>query len=412
MVRQVRERGLLTDYEIDILTKSGEIRTVLTSIKVYIEEGYLEGSTVDITERRQAELALRESEERYRALAEAAPDMVFVIDREDRVQYLNDFAARQFRVNAEEVIGKPRALLFPGAAGEQRVKQLREVLETGSPHQSEGSVSFAAGERWLSTWLVPMRDQDGQVTAVMGVSRDITERKLAEEQLRAFSQDLERSNKELEQFAYVASHDLQEPLRVVTGYLQLIERRYKDRIDADANDFIHFAVDGVARMQQLISDLLDYCRVGTQGKSFAPTNLEAVLDKALVNLQAVIGDSGAVVTRDPLPTVEADQLQWIRLLQNLIGNGIKFRGERRPEIHVSAREEAGHWVFSVRDNGIGIEPQYWEKVFVIFQRLHTRQKYSGTGIGLAICKRIVQRHGGRIWLESQPGQGTTFYWTI
>jgi len=241
---------------------------------------------------------------------------------------------------------------------------------------------------------------------------EIVERKRAEEALRRTAEELARSNKELEQFVYVASHDLQEPLRVVTGYLQLLERRYKNRIDADANDFIDFAVDGVARMQQLMSDLLEYSRVGMKGTPFEPTNVEAVLDKALVNLQAVIRDTGAVVTRDPLPTVEADQPQWVRLLQNLIGNGIKFRGERRPEIHVSARRDQGRWVFSVRDNGIGIEPQYWEKIFVIFQRLHTRQKYSGTGIGLAICKRIVERHGGRIWLESQPGQGTTFYWTI
>jgi light-regulated signal transduction histidine kinase (bacteriophytochrome) len=263
------------------------------------------------------------------------------------------------------------------------------------------------GRTW---WFAAVRPPGERYVNLYG--RDVTERKRAEEAVRRAAEELARSNRELEQFAYVASHDLQEPLRVVGGYLQLIQRRYKDRIDADANDFIDFAVDGAARMQQLISDLLDYSRVGTQGKPFVPTDLEAVLDKALAHLQTAIDESGAAITRDPLPTIDADESQWVRLLQNLIGNAIKYCGPRRPEIHVSARQDDSRWTFSVRDNGIGIEPQYWEKIFAIFQRLHTRQKYPGTGIGLAICKRIVERHGGRIWLESQPGQGTTFYWTL
>ena len=192
----------------------------------------------------------------------------------------------------------------------------------------------------------------------------------------------------------------------------MIQRRYQDKIDSDADQFIHYAVDGAARMQQLITDLLDYSRVGTQGRPFAPTSVEAVLDKVLVNLQMIVRAAGAAVTRDPLPTVLADETQLIQLFQNLIGNGIKFRSGRRPEIHVSARQEEGRWLLSVRDNGIGIDPQYWQQIFVIFQRLHTRQKYSGTGIGLAICKRIVERHGGRIWLDSRPGEGSTFCFTI
>jgi hypothetical protein len=201
-------------------------------------------------------------------------------------------------------------------------------------------------------------------------------------------------------------------LRIVTGYVQLLERRLKQQLDADAEQYMHYIIDGAARMQQLIADLLNYSRVGTRGKRFAPTDVEAVFARVLANLQRVIGESGAVVTHDPLPRVEADETQLVQLFQNLIANAVKFCGQRRPEIHVSARKEGTGWSFSVRDNGIGIEEQYWPRVFEIFQRLHTRQKYPGTGIGLAICKRIVERHGGHIWLDSTPGQGTTFYFTM
>jgi len=346
----------------------------------------------DITERKQAEETLR----RLAQFPEENPNPVLRIAEDGTLVYAN--------------AGARTCLAAMGHAGDPPLPAGVQAAVAAAFRQQEAVQAELEDQHGRTYWFAAVQPRGERYVNLYG--RDITERKRAEEAVRRTGEELARSNRELEQFAYVASHDLQEPLRVVSGYLQLIERRYKDRIDADANDFIHFAVDGAARMQQLISDLLDYSRVGTQGKPFAPTNLEAVLDKALVNLQAAIDESGAVVTRDPLPTVEADQLQWIRLLQNLISNAIKYRGQRRPEIHVSARQEAGRWVFSVRDNGIGIEPQYWEKIFAIFQRLHSRQKYPGTGIGLAICKRIVERHGGRIWLESQPGQGTTFYWTI
>jgi light-regulated signal transduction histidine kinase (bacteriophytochrome) len=248
--------------------------------------------------------------------------------------------------------------------------------------------------------------------AVLGVIQDITERKRAEEKLKLTLADLERSNKELEQFAYVASHDLQEPLRMVSSYTQLLARRYQGQLDAKANEFIAYAVDGANRMQGLINDLLAYSRVGTRVKGIEPTDCTAVLEQALANLKAAMEKSGAVVTHDPLPTVMADNLQLVQLLQNLIGNAIKFHVEEPPRIHVSAEQKGNEWVFSVRDNGIGIDLQYAERIFVIFQRLHTREEYPGTGIGLAICKKIVERRGGRIWVESQAGIGSTFYFTI
>jgi len=225
-------------------------------------------------------------------------------------------------------------------------------------------------------------------------------------------EELRRSNRELEQFAYVASHDLQEPLRVIIGYLQLIERRYRGKLDAEGEEFIGFVVDAVKRMQALIADLLEYSRVGTRGRPFVPTDADEVLRRVVESLSRVIAETGAQVTHDPLPTVCADDLQLMQLLQNLIGNALKFHGPQRPQVHVSAQSDADGWRFSVRDNGIGIEPQYREQIFVIFQRLHTRDKYPGTGIGLAICKKIVERHGGRIWIDSAPGGGSTFYFTL
>ena len=249
--------------------------------------------------------------------------------------------------------------------------------------------------------------------AVYVIFRDITERTQAERNLKLVMTELERSNKELEQFAYVASHDLQEPLRMVTSYMQLLARRYKGKLGTDADEFIAFAVDGATRMQLLINDMLAYSRVGTVGKKFQPVDCTAILAKTLANnLKAAIEDSGAQVTHDPLPTVLADSAQVVQLFQNLIGNAIKFHGAQPPVIHISAVQKEHEWVFSVRDNGIGIEPQYAERIFVIFQRLHAREEYAGTGIGLAICKKVVERHGGRIWLESQAGAGATFSFTI
>jgi signal transduction histidine kinase len=244
------------------------------------------------------------------------------------------------------------------------------------------------------------------------LQRDVAERKRAEEALAQQAQELARSNTELEQFAYVASHDLQEPLRMVRSYVQLLDRRYKGQLDKDADEFIAYAVDGATRMQTLINDLLKYSRVGTQGKPVKPTDCAKVLQTVLANLQMAIEENDAQMTHDDLPTVMADEVQLTQLFQNLISNAIKFHSDDPPKVHVGVEHRSGEWMFSVRDNGIGIESQQTERIFMIFQRLHTREEYKGTGIGLAVCKKIVGRHGGRIWVEAEPGKGSTFFFTI
>jgi light-regulated signal transduction histidine kinase (bacteriophytochrome) len=259
--------------------------------------------------------------------------------------------------------------------------------------------------------LSPLESAEGiLVTAAI---RDISVRRASEEHLVKTMGELKRSNDELQQFAYVASHDLQEPLRMVASYTQLLAQRYKGRLDSDADEFIAYAVDGSNRMQRLIQDLLAYSRAGTNGKALREISGENALKEALENLRATIAESGAVVTHDPLPVITTDGTQVAQVFQNLIGNAIKYHGAEVPHVHVSAMKTGGNeWIFSVRDNGLGIDPQYFERIFVIFQRLHGPTEFKGTGIGLAICKKMLEGLGGRIWVESQPKNGSTFYFSL
>lgn len=266
--------------------------------------------------------------------------------------------------------------------------------------------------RWVYDRGQILYGRDGRPVRMIGIMLDVTERKLAEERLAEQARELARSNSELQEFAYVASHDLQEPLRAVAGCVEIIRRRYQGKLDARADEVITHAVEGATRMQNLINDLLAYSRIGSRDHRLEPTDCQAILDAVLANLEVPISESGAVVTRDELPTIYADPGQLIQLFQNLISNAIKFRSDRKPEIHVSAKKQNREWIFAVSDNGIGIAPDYFERIFRIFQRLHARNEYPGTGIGLAICKRVVERHGGRIWVESEPGHGTIFYFTF
>ena len=295
-----------------------------------------------------------------------------------------------------------------------------EELVRGTAEVGRGNLSYqipgwsAGDEIGQLTRAFNNMTQDLRATTASRneLNKEVAERKRAEAALAEQAAELARSNTELEQFAYVASHDLQEPLRMVASYMQLIDRRYRGKLDDQADEFIEFAVDGARRMQQLIADLLEFSRVGTHGQELEPVDSQKLFDEAISNLKVTIEESGATVTHDELAAMMADPRQLCRVFQNLIGNAIKYRSERTPEVHVGAVKDGDEWVFSVRDNGIGIGPEYHERIFRIFERLHAPTKYSGTGIGLAICKKIVERHGGRIWVESEPCSYTVFFFTI
>jgi len=368
----------------------------------------------DVTARRQAERALRDSEERFRQTFQlAASGICEVVD------------GRFVRVNRSlcEILGYTEDQLLGRTVKEVSHPQDRDVTDAERTRIHAGEVDSARFEKryiradgtvvWCEIAIALVRAPDGKPQYEIAVFDDVTERKQAEAALRTAHEELKRSNAELEQFAYVASHDLQEPLRMVSSYTQLLMRRYGDRLDGDAMEFTAYIVDGATRMKQLIEDLLAYSRVGTRGKELRPVQARAALDRALVNLRASMESADAQVTHDALPEVSADDTQLTQLFQNLIGNAIKFRKKDEPiRVHVGVQDAGAEWLFSVSDNGIGIEPQYYERIFMVFQRLHTREEYAGTGIGLAICKKVVDRHRGRIWVESALGKGSTFHFTL
>jgi len=285
-------------------------------------------------------------------------------------------------------------------------------LRTGTERVAGGDLGYRVGGRGQDELGLLAQRFNQMVAQLQATTVSKEELERAHDALSKRTEDLVRSNVELDQFASVVSHDVQEPLRMVTAYVRLLETQYGGKLDKDADEFIGFAVDGAKRMQGLIDDLLAYSRVGTRGKEFTATDCNVVLARTLLNIKTAIDESGAQVTQDQLPTVPGDEFQLGQLLQNLIGNAIKYRGERPAEIHVGCERDGEMWRFAVTDNGIGIDPEYTERIFVIFQRLHTRQEYPGTGIGLAICKKIVERHRGKIWVESEPGKGSTFYFTL
>jgi PAS domain S-box-containing protein len=367
----------------------------------------------DITQKLETQLRLRESEARFRQTFELAASGIGHV-RDGRFVRVNRSLCEIFGYAEGELLGR-------------HVKELshpedRDVSDAPRERIRRGEAESARFEKrylradgaviWCEVAVALVRDVYGVPQYEVAIFDEVTDRKKAEARLREAHEELKRSNAELEQFAYVASHDLQEPLRMVASYAQLLGRRYEAKLDGDAREFMAYIIDGASRMKQLIEDLLAYSRVGTKGAEFKRANAEDALKRALFNLRVAIQEAGAVVTNDPLPTLSVDEVQLGQLLQNLMSNALKFRSDSVPRIHVGITESAKEYAFEVRDNGIGIEPQYYERIFMVFQRLHNKGEYPGTGIGLAICKKVVERHGGRIWVESRPGAGSSFYFTL
>ena len=400
-----RKDGTPYDEEMTITPVSDEGGTIRNFIAI----------KQDVTERKQAEEERRFRNAILSTQMETSIDGILVVGRRNgEILSYNRRFVDMWGIPAEVLESGSdecalEAVLSKLSAPDEFLQRVKQLY--ASRHETSHEEVYLRDGRTLDRYSAPMIGSDGQYYGRIWYFRDVTERKRAEEKLKQTVADLARSNKDLEQFAYVASHDLQEPLRMVSSYTQLLARRYEGKLDATADKYIAYAVDGANRMQRLIEDLLAYSRVGTRARGFAAVDVAAVIEQALANLKAAIEKSGAVVTHGPLPVVVHDKLLLVQLFQNLIGNAIKFHVEA-PRIHVSAEQKGDEWVLAVRDNGIGIDPQYAERIFTIFQRLHTNEEYAGTGIGLAICKKIVERRGGRIWVESQPGRGSTFYFTV
>jgi PAS domain S-box-containing protein len=356
------------------------------------------------------------SEAKYRGLLEAAPDAMVVVNEDEKIVLLNFQAENQFGYSRDELVSQPLKNIIPEGFAERLIADGTRSAADALAQQIGTGIELLGrrkdgNEFPIEIMLSPLKSAGGiLVTAAI---RDISERKKAEAHLMKTVEELKRSNDELEHFAYVASHDLQEPLRMVASYTQLLAKRYKGQLDSDADEFIAFAVDGSTRMQGMIQDLLLYSRAGSSGGAFRELDSGVALKNALENLRVTMQESRAVVTHDSLPTLTTDHTQLTQVFQNLVGNAIKYRSAAVPLIQVSAAKQGSdQWQFSVRDNGIGIDSRYFEKIFVLFQRLHGREEFEGTGIGLAICKKMLERLGGRIWVESQPGSGSTFLFTL
>ena len=435
------EEGQSFDVELQLITAKKNriwVRAIGEAYRENDEITKIVGIFHDINNRKLPEIESRKKSEQLQLLSneleiiiDSIPGLVFYKDTNNRFIRVNKYMCDAYKMSKKQLEGISLNDLH---TKEQAQAYYEDDLQVIRSRQSKINIDepwkTETGMRWVSTSKIPHMNEKGEVVGVIGVSMDVTERKLAEEELKkhrehleilvaektveltAAIENLERSNKELEQFAYVASHDLQEPLRMVSSYTQLLGKRYKDKLDEDANDFINFAVDGANRMQRLINDLLEYSRVTTRGKPFEKLDLSSILGQVIATLQHKIQDTNAMVSNEDLPFVVGDEIQLSRVFQNLIDNALKFRRDEPPRIHISSKFEGDKIIISISDNGIGINEKFKDRVFTIFQRLHNREDYPGTGIGLAICKRIIERHGGKIWFESEEGKGTTFYFTL
>ena len=358
----------------------------------------------DITRRKKAEIELMRSKEKIFEIMESIQDNLYVLDYEWNYVYINKQSASAIGVEPQDFIGQNHWKMFPQYMGTVLEDNFREVMEKREVRRFE--IYSPYNNNWFIVSVYPSEE------GITVLGSNITERKNIEEDLQITMDELKRSNNELKQFAYVTSHDLREPLRMITSFLQLLERRYKDQLDKDANEFIDFAVNGAKRLDAMTNALLQYSKISSEKREVIPVDFEDVLKHALTNLKIQIEENNAIITHDPLPTIMGNEKLKVQLFQNIIANAIKYRGHETPKIHISSSKEKNQYLFSIKDNGIGISNKHLEKIFTIFQRLHTNEEYEGTGIGLAIAQKIVHQQGGQIWAESELEKGTTFYFTI
>ena len=365
-------------------------------------------------ELKQAYDSLQQSELKFKTLAENSPDIINRMDKRFKNVYVNPVVINISGMPPEYFMGKKMdELRIPEEFTVPLIEKAKKVFETGMMEEFETEMPTINGLKTFYTYLAPEYDENGETNTVLSVSHDITELKRTENQLKETITELERSNEELQSFAYITSHDLQEPLRNIASFAQLLQGRYKGKLDEDADEFLNFMVEGAIRMKNMIQGLLEYSRIDKTDTGFKETNMNLKVEKAIENLQSIINESSAEITHDNLPAVVANPNQMIRIFQNLISNAIKFRKPQYPpKIHISCKKKKDEYIFSVSDNGIGIEKQYIDRIFEVFKRLHTMDEYEGTGIGLAIVKRIIEHHGGKIWVESELGKGSTFYFTL
>ncbi len=350
------------------------------------------------------------SEKGWQLTFDAISDLVTILDTDHHVVKVNKAMAERLNKSPNACEGATCYHVVHHSEDPPENCPHSKVLEDGLLHSSELYEENLGG--YFTVTASPIKDDEGKLLGSIHIAHDITRRKQIEDKIEKRTEELARSNKELEQFAYVSSHDLKEPLRMITSFLQLLDRRYSNELDQDANEFIGYAVDGAKRMNNMINDLLEYSRIGNKERKFEYLQSEKILETAQINLKQSIEDINANITHNPLPLIYANEPMMIQLFQNIIGNAIKYHGREDPTIHISADNGDDEYVFSVKDNGIGIDQKHLDRIFTIFQRLHSRDEYDGTGIGLAISKRIIQKHRGKIWVKSELGKGSTFYFTI
>lgn len=411
-----RKQGLKDKYDSSFVKKDGSTLSVMISaVPIFDDKGKFAGAMgllTDITERKNMEDKLREREEFYHTIIESSNDMIWILDTEGNFLFFNKRTENITGYKLDDWKGKNFSLLVI----KKDIPKITDIFHNtlnGQYNQYDTTIKSKSGKNIIvSVNTAPIYSKE-KIIGTMSFGRDITENKKAEKKIKKTTEELSRSNKELEQFVYIASHDLQEPLRSISGFTELLSHRYKNKLDPDTDEFIDYIISGTKRMQQMINDLLALSQVGTRGKEFKQTNVTDILNDVLKNLHSMIERNNAIIKIDEMPIISADSSQLTQLFQNLIDNAIKFhKKDIIPQVHISIKQEEDEWIFSIQDNGTGIYHKNFGKLFVAFQRLHSREEYPGTGIGLAVCKKIVERHGGKIWIESKLGEGSIFYFSI